>query len=192
MDCSHFTENEIIKKMIVNPNFFECIILKYESPLKKYIYRRSGFSQSQIEDVLQEVFLLVYKNINEYRHELAFKNWIYRIAHNKTIDCLRRAGRNSTSSPSLTVDDVEVNPFLEFLNSTSPENQILVQSDLAWLVAAIKTLSPKEQEALILRFWEDKDYEEISDILKIPLGSVGSRINRARSNLLKLKRQEES
>src|SRR5665648_188700 len=84
-DCSNMTDNELVKLSLDNPDHFFCLTKRYESKLLRYIMRISKFSHEDAEDVLQDVFIKTYYNLNEFDSELKFSSWIYRIAHNQTI-----------------------------------------------------------------------------------------------------------
>ena len=67
-------------------NYFEIIISRYKDKLKRYILRISNIPQEDIDDLIQDIFLSVYENLNSFNTSLSFSSWIYRIAHNRTIN----------------------------------------------------------------------------------------------------------
>ncbi|HAG90977.1 MAG TPA: hypothetical protein DCL41_03855, partial [Bdellovibrionales bacterium] len=144
-----------------------------------------GFSRSEVEDVLQESFIAIYRNLNSFDQNLKLQNWIYRIVHNKAVDCMRKRTTLNRAKDALMGGEADLESFMEALSSANAETQVHTQEELKWLVDKINDLPEESRAVMVLRFWEEKDYEEISDILKIPVGSVGSLINRSRKWLLK-------
>jgi len=164
----------------MDPEYFGFIVLRYQEKLFRYVQRISYFKKEDIEDILQEVFIKVYKNIYGYDESLKFSSWIYRITRNRTIDEIRRKSRVSQ------VLSLEENDLGKLIKSTVNIEKEFFRKDTAEkLRAAIQNLPPKYREVLVLRFLEEKDYEEIMDILKKPKGTVATLIKRGRKLLEK-------
>jgi len=89
-DISKLKDEEVLKLVIEDLNYFPEIILRYEEKLLKYIIRISSLDLADAENLLQEVFIKVYKNIYDFDSKFSFSSWIYRIAHNVTIDHYRK------------------------------------------------------------------------------------------------------
>lgn len=179
------TDEELVKEALINQDSFVYLVERYEKKLFPYIIRISGFSREDAEDVLQEVFVKIYVNLNSFREEMKFSSWAYRIAHNEVINNYRK--KKSRPQCVMDLDD-------EFLNNLASDFRTDGKVDARYLRENVqKVLSgmePKYREALVLRFWEDKDYNEISDILKKPMGTVATLISRAKKNFLEeFKRQ---
>jgi len=130
----------------------------------------------EAEEILQEVFVKVWKNLREFDGSVKFSSWIYRITHNETISAFRKSqSRGEKEQVSLDEDLFQI-PSTELDIS-----QTIDQKITAPIVHKILNgLSPKYREILVLKFLEDKSYEEISDILKKPMGTVATLINRAK------------
>lgn len=184
IDCKSFSDQELVEESLKNSEVFRCIVELYEVRLRRYIYRQTGFSKTDVEDVLQESFISIYKNLNSFSTDLKLQSWIYRIVHNKAIDCLRRRDSLNRVKNALLDEEVDYEDLLETLSFSLSESRIQTQEQMQWLVEQINELPKDSRSVMVLRFWEEKDYEEISDILKIPIGSVGSLINRSRKVLL--------
>lgn len=184
------TDNEIIVLIRQDPDFLSYIIDRYTDRLDKYISRRTKVDKHEKEDILQDIFIKVYLNINEFDNSLIFSSWIYRIAHNYIIDWYRKNKKHQ----HISIDDEEnkLIHFIEDENQDFNNNEILIiKENTDMLKKEIENLSKDYQEVLMLKFFEDKSYEEISDILKISINSVGVKINRAKKilkNKLKLKK----
>lgn len=159
---------------------FELIVTRYKDQLLNFVYRFLG-NQEQAEDILQETFLRVYKNRHAYRRVAKFSTWIYTIAGNLARTELRKRKRRKLFSLSdigiedrdYEVSDDEFNPETHVDNILHDE---VIQRE-------INRLSPKFREVIILRDIQEFSYEEISKILRVPLGTVKSRVNRARLRL---------
>ncbi len=154
-------------------NAYRYIIDRYEKRLLRYIQRILFISKEDAEDILQEVFIKAYKNINGYDSRYSFSSWIYRIAHNEAVSFLRKK-RNSIESSN----DMEI--FDNLPSDESIEDDFLIKLRDKEVREILKMLEPKYREPLILRYFEDMEYNEISDILHISLGSVSSLINRGK------------
>lgn len=162
-----------------NPDYFVAIVDRYEQPLARYIRRISNFSQEDIEDALQEIFIKVYKNLNGYDDSLKFSSWIYRIAHNHVIDQFRKKSTSDNKTSSL-----EENEFLNFLSAAADvEKEIENKDCIARVKNIIQQMPIKYKEVLVLRFLEGKTYDEIMDILQKPKGTVATLIGRGREML---------
>ncbi len=154
-------------------NAYRYIIDRYEKRLLRYIQRILFISKEDAEDILQEVFIKAYKNINGYDSRYSFSSWIYRIAHNEAVSFLRKK-RNSIESSN----DMEI--FDNLPSDESIEDDFLIKLREKEVREILKMLEPKYREPLILRYFEDMEYNEISDILHISLGNVSSLINRGK------------
>lgn len=130
-----------------------------------------GDEHEMCEDIAQEVFIKAYQSLNGYNPKLKFSSWIYRIAHNLCVDYLRK--RNKKNHLSLDIEDEESQALIQKIasddniakNIQSHETNQAVQS-------IIQSLPDKYRTVIILAFIEGKSYEEISDILQIPIGTV--------------------
>jgi len=144
-----------------------------------YVRKLSGMNQSDVEDVLQEVFILAYQNLNDYDRQFKFSSWIYRIAHNQTISMLRKKTKNDQD---ISWDEHDLDQLVQ--SDFDIEHSLFQKIDHHNLLKNIDTLSLKYKEVLLLKFIEEKDYQEISDILRKPMGTIGTLINRAKKKLL--------
>jgi len=133
-------------------------------------------SNEESEDILQETFIKAYYNLKSFDLDLKFSSWIYRITHNQTIN----AHRKNKARPQGNSVDIEDH----VLENIIQDFDFVEEIDSKYLAKDIKKildkLDEKYKEILILRFFEEKDYKEISDILKKPMGTVATLINRAK------------
>lgn len=159
---------------------FEQIVQRYKDQLLNFVFRFLG-NQEQAEDILQETFLRVYRNRHAYRRVAKFSTWIYTIAGNLARTELRKRKRRRFFSISdMGVEDKDFEVSDEVFNPESYVDTVL-HDDV--IQQEINKLSPKFREVIILRDIQELSYEEISKILRIPIGTVKSRVNRARLRL---------
>jgi RNA polymerase sigma-70 factor, ECF subfamily len=130
--------------------------------------------------VLQDIFIKAYKNLNSFDTSLAFSSWIYRIAHNEAISWYRK--QNVRPEGHLIGDSDEVLNLIS-AKEVGPEVAFDHAINAEEISKALASIDEKYREAIVLRYFEHKEYEEISDILKIPTGSVGTLIFRGKKQL---------
>ncbi len=159
---------------------FDEIVRRYKDPLLNFVYRFLG-NRTESEDIVQETFLRVFKNKHAYRKVAKFSTWIYTIAGNLAKTELRkRKKRNLFSISDIGYEDKDYEISDE---SLSPEKEVNSTMYDEIIQKEIQNLSPKFREVIILRDVQELSYEEISKIIKIPIGTVKSRVNRARLRL---------
>lgn len=157
------------------------IIERYQGKLFVYVFRLVG-NREEAEDLLQDVFIKTYRNLNSFDVERKFSSWIYRIAHNEAVNYIKRKSLKRFI-PWESI--VSIKDKLE--SSTSSEEG----ADEKWLrketsqevEKALLKLPLKYRQVLTLRYYSDKSYEEISEILGRPVNTVGTLINRAKKKL---------
>jgi RNA polymerase sigma-70 factor (ECF subfamily) len=161
---------------------FEQIVHRYKDPLVNFVYHFLG-DRIDAEDVVQETFLRVFKNKHLYRSIAKFSTWIYTIAGNLAKTELRRRRRRRLLSLSqMGYEDKEYelpDPF------ASTERTVNGRMGEKIIKEEINALPVKFREVVILRDVQEFSYEEISQMLKIPIGTVKSRVNRGRLRLQK-------
>ena len=164
-----------------NLRAFEELVSSYEKKIYNYCLRMTN-SREDAEDLTQEVFVRVYKNIKSFKGGSQLSTWIYRIAHNICIDRYRKSKASvvSLNQPKGEDDEREIDlPS----GSPSPEEHVIRSEQQKLLLNCISRLKPEYQTVIILRDIQHFSYEEIAGILNLPLGTVKSHINRARAAL---------
>jgi RNA polymerase sigma-70 factor (ECF subfamily) len=161
---------------------FDLLVLRHQMKVHAIISRYVK-DFDEVNDIMQETFLKAYRALENFRSESAFYTWLYRIAVNTSKNYLIARNRRPPSF-DIDLDDTE---YLEvrsqLQNHDSPDN-ILSKNELETVInIAIKELPGDLRTALILREFEDLSYEQISDIMDCPVGTVRSRIFRAREAL---------
>lgn len=171
------SDEELVVMTLKDKNHFGMLIERYEAKLSRYIGRLGVRNEEDKLDVLQEIFIKVYKNLNGFDVKLSFSSWIYRITHNEAISWYRK--KNVRPEGHLVGDSEEV---LSFMSSgiVGAEVEFDRGVNAEQVGKALAQLDEKYRTVLILRFFEHKEYDEISDILKIPVGSVGTLIHRGK------------
>lgn len=136
------------------------------------------------EDLTQDAFLKMFRGLGQYDASLRFSSWLFRIAHNTAIDHLRQR-RLLLAPPRLDDDGEQVDPLegLPDLRADSPEQAATRRQMAAVLDQAIDTLRPEYRAVVILRHHEDLDYDEIAEVMTLPLGTVKTYLHRARKEL---------
>jgi RNA polymerase sigma-70 factor (ECF subfamily) len=171
---------------------FASLMTKYHQPLYFHVLRMVHY-RDLVEDLLQEIFTKAFDNIHSFNPSYAFSTWLYRIATNHTIDHLRkkRLRTMSLDEPIQTKDGemkLEVADDSEFT-----DEGIQYQQRAKIIREAIDLLPPRYKEVIQMRHMEEKSYQEIAEMLDLPLGTVKAHIFRARELLYKhLKDREGS
>lgn len=178
---SNKTDGELVHLTLRERNAFVYLVERYEEKLGRYAQRLGVKRTEDIEDILQEIFIKVYKNLNDFDQGLSFSSWIYRIAHNEAISFYRKERVRPEGHLVKESDDVLLwQPAVDTLSADKLFDQTV---DAAVIHRALASLPPKYHDPIILRYFEYKEYDEISDILKIPIGSVGTLIHRGKKLL---------
>jgi len=179
LECEQKTDTQLVDLSFENQEYYYCLMKRYEIPLMNYIRKLSGMNRVDIEDILQEVFILAYQNLNDYNRQFKFSSWIYRIAHNQTVSMLRKRTKNDQD---ISWDEHDLEQLVH--SDVDIEQGLLQKMGYHDLLRIINLLPLKYKEVLLLKFVEEKDYQEISDILRKPMGTIGTLINRAKKKLL--------
>jgi RNA polymerase sigma-70 factor (ECF subfamily) len=171
---------EVVRMTLKEPNQYGLLVERYEAKLRRYITRLGVRNEDDQLDVLQEIFIKAYRNLNSFDTSLSFSSWIYRIAHNEAISWYRK--KNVRPEGHLVADSEEL---FEFLGSKEEGAEVAFDKSInaSEVAQALQKLDVKYREPIILRFFEHKEYDEISDILEIPIGSVGTLIHRGKKQL---------
>jgi len=156
---------------------FEELVRRYQRPIAGYVFRLIGDYESSL-DVTQEVFIKVYNSLERYRSDYKFSTWLYRIAHNAAIDHLRR---NSINTQSIETESADGTYQLQLESPLpSPEQNRERSEWKAEIKAVIRLLPPAYRELIVLRHSQDLSYDEIAEVMGLPLGTVKNRLFRAR------------
>lgn len=163
---------------------YEDLIALYEQPVYNMVYRLLG-NQNDACDVVQEVFLKVFRGVNAFREQSSLRTWIYRIAVNEAHNHRRWFVRHCRREVPLEGDrtDQDYTPELALDPGPSPYDLALDSETRKMIERALTHINPLFRTAVVLRDIQNLSYEEIADILQISLGTVKSRILRGREAL---------
>jgi RNA polymerase sigma-70 factor, ECF subfamily len=162
------------------------LVRRYERPVFSLIYRMVR-DRELAEDLAQETFVKALNAIESYRPEFKFSSWIFKIANNAAIDHLRRRELDTLSldgSPNAETADAVEATALQISDRTETPLEELEARELGGAIeAAIGRLRPEYRACILLRHVEGRPYEEIAEMLGLPLGTVKTYIHRARNEL---------
>ncbi len=185
-EISSLNDLELLNLTLTNQDNFVYLVDRYKGKLSNYIKRLTNVNNEDVEDILQEVFIKVYLNLNEFNKDLKFSSWIYRITHNQVISGHRKI-KARPEGYSVAIDDQIANSLAAEIDIKGHVDSKILQKSISLILAKI---DPKYRDVLILKFLEEKSYQEISDILKKPLGTVASLMNKAKQEFkLELEKQ---
>jgi len=159
---------------------FEQLVRKYKEPLLNFVYRFIG-DLVEAEDIVQDTFYRVYKNKHYYKEVAKFSTWIYTIAGNLAKTELRRRRRKKFFSIHKETQTEKELDLPDLSNGPEVQTNTIITEKI--IQKAISNLPQKFRQVIVLRDIQGFSYEEISSIIKVPLGTVKSRVNRARLRL---------
>jgi RNA polymerase sigma-70 factor (ECF subfamily) len=137
-------------------------------------------SPEEAKDLAQDIFVTVYRSLPKLREKEKFTSWLYQIAINHCRNRYKKLSRRGYFS-NISLDDEE--SFLQIAGDEGPEKLLQRKNTINLVRATIDSMAEAEKEIILLRDIQELAYEEISDILQIPLGTVKSKLNRARTSL---------
>jgi RNA polymerase sigma-70 factor (ECF subfamily) len=161
-----------------NQDAFGLLMLRYQPKLIRY-GRKFLPNPDNVEDAVQEAFIKSYQNIKSFDCSQKFSSWVYRIAHNTFINAIKKISRGPVYL--FDFDAIVSHPIYEDADEKESD-QIRIKE---LIDNGLKTLKPRYREVIILYYLEELSYKEIAEILRIPIGTVGIRIQRAKVKLKK-------
>ena len=185
-ECINKTDKQLVALTLKNQDYYLCLMKRYEGRLLNYILKISNINKEDAEDILQEVFVKAYQNLNDFDLNFKFSNWIYSIAHNTTISVFRK---KNVRPQTVSWEDKDLDNILK--STLDVEDASLQKQTYKHILKIINQLPLKFKDVLILKFMEGKDYREISDILHKPMGTIATLINRAKKFLKQELKKED-
>lgn len=180
------TEYEIIEKCKNGDReAFNTLVEMYQQQVFNIAYGMLS-DYEDASDASQEVFIKIYKSIASFKGQASFATWMYRICANVCNDMLRKRQRRGITL-SIDADDEDENSLYNELpsNELQPDEQLELNERQAAVRQAIDSLKDEYKEIIVYSDMNDMSYEEVSQVLKVPVGTVKSRLNRARNALRK-------
>ena len=180
-------EEQLIRRAQQGDNVaFEELLLLHQKKVYNLCLRMSANPDDAL-DLSQEAFLRAWRSLGQYQFEASFSTWLFRLTSNICIDFLRRKKRRQETSLTESYDDSDEGAELSVPDAQpGPEQQAMTNETKIELARAMEQLSPEHREILQLRVIEDLQYEQIADILGVRVGTVKSRLARARLSFRKI------
>lgn len=174
------TDEEIVRRTLVDKEAFTPLIERYETKLARYLERLGVGILEDREDILQNAFIKAYKNLNSFDPTLVFSSWMYRIAHNEAMSFFRF----KHARPQVILSEESEILLTELHDETADTSQLTeLRLSREELAKALETLPQRYRDALALRYFENRSYTEMSDILEVPVGTVSTLLYRAKRAL---------
>lgn len=171
------SDQQLVSKVLAKQtDFFAQLVNRYQQKLFFYTLRYVA-DTDKAEDVVQESFIKMYINLHSYDQNKPFSPWAYRITHNEAINFIKK------NSQYVTVDTDWLGNIPD--ETTNLENDLDMKLASQSVKKAVYGLPIKYREVVILYYFENQDYDQVSDILHIPVSTVGTRIRRAKTKLKK-------
>ncbi|HTY99637.1 MAG TPA: RNA polymerase sigma factor RpoE [Rhodocyclaceae bacterium] len=159
---------------------FGLLVAKYQRKLTRLVLRLVR-DTAEAEDVVQEAFIKAYRALPAFRGESAFYTWLYRIGVNTAKNWLIAQGRRAPTSTEVDSEEAETYEDGDLLRDVDTPERLLMSKQIAETVNAAMTMLPEElRTAITLREIDGLSYEEIAEVMDCPIGTVRSRIFRAR------------
>lgn len=169
------TDNQLVELAKKNPDSFGELVARYQDRLFRYVRRISYFGEEDTQDIIQEVFIKIYLSLNIFDDDLKFSTWAYQITRNATIDAIRK---KHSRPKTVCLEATDVAKLLRA--DENVQFDLETQDDMEKMKKIIDDLPYKYREVMILRFLEDKSYEEIMDIIQKPKGTVAALLSRGK------------
>lgn len=170
---NNYSDEQLLQLSLKDDSFFAILVRRYKEKFFYYLKAFTALRDDDLEDIVQESFIKIYRNINSFNKKLKFSSWAYRIVHNQAIDYLRKSKKDSLALSS------EMEVFDE-------KSDLIKELDLKFkkdiINQVILELKIEYREVLILRFFKHLEYKEIADILRKPIGTVATLISRAKKD----------
>lgn len=163
---------------------FEQLMLLHQKAVYNICYRMAGNAEDAL-DLSQEVFLKLWRTLEQYQFDAAFSTWLYRMTQNACIDFLRRQKRQQHASLTVSDDEAAGKELSVPDPAPLPEDRVIFNEKQEDIRTAMNALPPDFSEILELRVVRNLPYEQIAQIMGLPVGTVKSRLARARLQLKK-------
>ncbi len=171
-------DRRLIELVLAGDNTaFEYLFNRYQEAIHRLFVLRTGNAQDA-DDLLQETFIKVYINIHRYNPAYTFGQWVYTIARNTFVDYARKRQEDMPIDEKYTAASTSTAP--------SPEENFINLQQRSQIKQILQRLPERYRELIVLRFFDECSYEEIAARLQLPLGTVKTRIHRAREQMLQL------
>jgi RNA polymerase sigma-70 factor (ECF subfamily) len=175
-EFDNLSDEEIVNLTLKNQDNFTYLINRYQDKLFNYIRRITNVRDEDAQDLLQDIFLKIYLNLNDFDNSLKFSSWVYAISRNQVISNHRKLQARAEGH-SVPLEDESAKKIISGFNIEKELDANYLKDNV---FKVLDVLDEKYRDILILKFIEEKNYQEISDIIKKPVGTVGSMMNKAK------------
>ena len=184
-DWSSQDDNILVKAHLQGDGTaFQVLFKKYREMVARLVFSIVK-EETQVDDTVQDVFVLLFRNLGKFRGQSALKTWIYRITVNEALRHVNRAKR-WTALPDGDVEPSQIPSTIVVFNQGSSPERVMIDGEQREIIEkGLSTLKPQHRVILTLYYLEDLNVQEISNVLDIPEGSVKSRLFYARESLRK-------
>jgi len=162
-----------------NEDAFNFFVLKYQKMITSYVNKLIN-NQDEAWNISQEVFISVFKNIDKFRAESSLKTWLYKIARNFTINRIKYLKVRKSDKHNSIENTKEKYPNYDIKVNENPLSNLQIKESNELIQKVLSSLKPNDRDIIILRDLKELNYDEISEILEVSLGTVKSRLFRAR------------
>ena len=169
------SDQEVMKHIRAGEkNYYEVFVRKYSPHMYRYLYHRFGFEKTVAEDYVQEILVHARTKIWSYDETKPFLQWLYTLAHNKTIDEIRKH-----KNTPLTIDDLQ----RELMGDDTAHAHIDQSSKQQLTDYVLAQLDQTYRDVVILYYFEQQSYQEIAEIMQRPVNSIGTLLSRAKQQI---------
>lgn len=162
------TDEQIVEKVRENKEFFGELVDRYEKKLMRYA-DYLVYNDDDASDVVQNALIKVFVNLNSFNTKMKFSSWVYRITHNEAMSFIRKKSKA-----------VRLDTEVDWASGEDLEDDLIQKELKERAHGCLEEMPEKYRVALVLFYLEEKSYEEISDILRLPMGTVATNISRAK------------
>jgi RNA polymerase sigma-70 factor (ECF subfamily) len=175
----------VLKALDKDQKAYSRLLSRYRYNIFYYILRMVG-NKTYANDLTQETFDKAFQNLNKYDDQYSFSTWIYKIAANCTIDFMRKRKLNSLHIDYNSDEESSINENTLYSGTLNPEENMIQQQEELRLMKHIESLNPKYRKLIELRYIKEYAYREISEELNLPIGTVKTRLSRAKNKLAEM------
>lgn len=165
---------------------FEVLVNKYKDKVYSMARNITG-NQQEAQDLAQEIFLLIYKNLSSFQGKSSLSTWIYRISINRCLDWQRKQQRKNAFLYTFfrkKSEDEQVDPIEQLPNrQPTPEEQYVINEQVRELHNVIQSLPEKYQKVIILYHFQQMTYQEIADVLELPVRTIETQLYRGKQKI---------
>ncbi|MCP3997362.1 MAG: sigma-70 family RNA polymerase sigma factor, partial [bacterium] len=177
------TDSQLVARALDGaPEAYRELVHRYQRPVLSLIHRMLG-DPIEAEDLAQEVFIKAFRHLERFDPGRKLSSWLFKIAHNTTIDRLRRKQPEIVSLEAGSDGDEGTWEVLAVPEEQAPDRLAERSETAAGVAAALDRLRPQYREVLLLRFQHGLSYQEIADVLELAMGTVKIHLHRARKQL---------